>query len=387
MSTAKTPPHNTVIDARQAIFDKIFKENQELRNRNQELKQTLENFEGLAREREAQHQRFEVLEEKILKAETLNRLAVEVQKCLAADFTIPIANIALLETVRKDSGIDFQIILEQTSPETEGSPLPALTSISETMYQRFFPNHALMITQNPAQNLIELFEYEAASEPVIGSAAFIPLLSHARTIGVLNLASPDPEKFIPGTPTDAVESLGRKLAMVIENNLLTAQLQTLLRTDPLTKLYNRRVLDEVLPIEFARANRYDHPLSLIMIDLDDFKPINDNYGHAAGDQILQAVGALIKNNLRRHDIGIRYGGDEFTIILPDTDRQQAQMVADKLTELAGKSKISVNPETGISFKISAGLATCPDFPATSAEQLQEAADKALYAIKESKKTR
>ncbi len=385
MSTKKTTPHNTVIDARQAIFDKIFKENQELRNRNQELSRTLENFEGLTREREAQHKRFEVLEERILKAESLSSLAAEVQKRLASDFSIPIANIALLENVRKSSGIEFQNIFEQTNNETEVSPPPALTTISEAMYQRFFPNHSPMITQSPAQNLIALFEYESTTVPDIGSAAFIPLFSHTRTIGVLNLASPDPEKFIPGTPTNAVESLGRKLATVIENNLLTAQLQTLLRTDSLTKLYNRRVLDEVLPIEFARSSRYNHPLSLIMIDLDDFKPINDKYGHAAGDQILKAVGTLIKDNLRQHDIGLRYGGDEFTIILPDTNRQQAQIVINKFTELAAKSKITLDPETSISFKMSAGLATYPDFPATSAEQLQEAADKALYAIKESKK--
>ncbi len=385
MSTNKTTPHNTVIDARQAIFDKIFKENQELRDQNQEINRTLKNFENLAREREAQHQRFAILEEKILKVDNLNSLATEIQKYLATEFAIPIANIALLEDVKQSSGIEFQNILEQINPETQLSPPPPITSISEDDYQRYFPNRASMVTQNPAQKLVSLFEYEPETAPDIASAAFIPLFSHSRTIGVLNLASPDPKKFVPGTPTNAVESLGRKLATVIENNLLTAQLQTLLRTDPLTKLYNRRVLDEILPIEFARSSRYNHPLSLIMIDLDDFKPINDNYGHAIGDQVLQTVGALIRNNLRQHDIGLRYGGDEFTIILPDTNRQQALIVINKLIELAAESLIAIDSETSINFKMSAGLATCPDFPATSAKELQQAADKALYEIKESKK--
>jgi len=385
MSTSKSTPQNTIIDAKQAIFDKIFKENQDLRDQNKELKRILNNFDCLAKEREAQHRHFENLEERILKADNLYSLATEVQKLLATDFSIPIANIALIDSVKKSSGFIFQNFLEPVSSESKRELSVSITEICEADYNRMFPKHTPLITRNPAPALIELFKSGADNVAEIASAAFIPLLSRSRIVGLLNLASPDPDKFIPGTATDAVEGLGRKLATVIENNLLAAQLQQLLRTDPLTKLYNRRVFDEILPIEFARASRYQHPLSIIMIDLDDFKQINDTYGHAAGDKVLQMVGELINNNLRQHDIGLRYGGDEFTIILPGTDYQQAQSVIDKITRQTNDCKISINQKTDIKIKISAGLATYTEDKMDSAQSLQEAADKNLYEIKRRKK--
>ncbi|MCK5681436.1 sensor domain-containing diguanylate cyclase [bacterium] len=381
MSINNPKSQNTVIDARQAIFDKIFKENQDLRDQNQELSRTLSSFEGLAREREEQHKRFEELEEKILKADNLNNLAAEVQRRLATEFDIPIANIALIDSVQKSSGLEFQHVLDSVDKVQKTGINPTITSISKDDYERLFPKHSPLVTLQPDPALVALLKTSSD----IGSSAFIPLLSRSRTVGTLNLASPDPEKFIPGTATDAVESLGRKLATVIENNLLTAQLQKLLRTDPLTKLYNRRILDEVLPVEFARSSRYNHPLSLIMIDLDDFKLINDNYGHAAGDLVLEEVGSIINNNLRQHDIGLRYGGDEFSIILPDTNHQQAQTVINKLTKLAANNKIIFDQNTHIEIKMSLGLATYPDCQATSAKTLQKAADKDLYKTKNSKR--
>jgi diguanylate cyclase (GGDEF)-like protein len=259
----------------------------------------------------------------------------------------------------------------------------AISSISEDDYNRLFPEHATIITKNPDPALLALFESltPAPETTEIASAAFIPLLSRARTLGILNLASPDSEKFIPGTATDAVENLGRKLATVIENNLLSAQIQQLLRTDPLTKLYNRGVLDEVLPIEFARASRYNHPLSLIKIDLDDFREINNIYGHATGDQVLQEVGTLIISNLRQHDIGLRYGGDEFTIILPDTDSTEAQKVIDRLTHLVADKTIFIDQNIQLQIEMSAGFSNFPDDPATSAQTLLEIADNNLYEIK------
>ncbi len=384
MSVDDKPQKSTVIDVRKAIFDKIFKENQELRDHNQELIRTLSNFEELAGEREAQHKRFENLEESILKAVDLNNMTHELQRKLTDEFTIPVANIALIESVKNTIGLEVQEILESSDNDQESNLSSAMTFISELDYNRLFPRHHPLITAHPDPVLLALFEPLDQTDK-IASSAFVPLISRNRAIGTLNLASPDPQKFTPGSATDAVESLGRKLATVIENNLLMAQLQKLLRTDQLTGLYNRRTLDEILPIEFARAQRYSRPLSLIMIDLDDFKLVNDHYGHLAGDQVLAETGSLINSNLRQHDIGLRYGGDEFTIILPDTNHQQGRTVITKLMKIAAATKVQVEPDTHLQIQLTAGLATYLDGPATDAEALKKTADKDLYRNKEKKK--
>ncbi|MCD6430110.1 MAG: sensor domain-containing diguanylate cyclase [Deltaproteobacteria bacterium] len=385
MSDDNKPQKSTVIDAKKAIFDKIFKENQELRDRNHEFAQTLANFERLAEEREAQHKRFEDLEVTILEADDLVNLASELQNKLSTDFAIPMANISLIEKVKNGIGIEFQELYKAVDENQESKPAPTMTFIKGNDYNRLFPQHLPLVATHPDPVLIALFDSLNKNGQSIESSAFVPLISHGQAIGTLNMASPDPEKFIPGTATDAVENLSRKLAIVIENCLLTAQLQKLLRTDPLTGLFNRRTLDEVLPIEFARAHRYDHPLSLIMIDLDDFKLVNDRYGHPAGDKVLAEIGEIISNNLRQHDIGLRYGGDEFTIILPDTNHRQGQAVISKLTKIAAAAKVNVDQNTSLPIKLSAGLATYPDNPAVDAEALKKVADNDLYKTKNKKK--
>ncbi len=384
MSDDKKPQKSTVIDVKKAIFDKIFKENQELRDRNHELAQTLANFEELAREREAQHKHFEDLELNILKADDLASLASQLQNKLSTYFAIPMANIALIEKVKNDLGIEFQELCKTLDEDHENNPSPTITFLKKNDYNRLFPQHLPLVATHPDPVLLALFDPLSENES-IASSAFVPLISHSRVIGTLNLASPDPGKFIPGTATDAVESLSQKLAIVIENCLLTAQLQKLLRTDPLTGLFNQRTLDEILPAEFARAHRYGHPLSLIMIDLDDFKLVNDHYGHPAGDKVLAELGSLISTNLRRHDIGLRYGSDKFTIILPDTNHQQSQAVINKLTKIATSTKIQVDQDTHLTIQLSTGLATYPESSATDAEALKIAADHDLYRTKEKKK--
>jgi len=228
MTSNASKPKNTIIDAKQAIFDKIFKENQELREQNHELNLILENFERLAREREEQLNHFESLEERLLDTNDLGSLATAVQKILTADFDIPITSIALIEGIGKESDTNLNNVLETVVETQKLKPAPVLSLISIENYKRLFPGEKPLVTQQPDPVLINLF----ATTSEIASTAFIPLLSRARSIGILNLASPDVEKFIPGTATDAVEKLGRILAMVIENNLLENRLQQLQESKP-----------------------------------------------------------------------------------------------------------------------------------------------------------
>jgi len=220
---------NTIIDAKQAIFDKIFKENQELREQNHELNLVLENFERLARKREEQLNHFESLEERLLNTNDLASLLTATQKILATDFNIPIASITLIEgDMGKESDTTLDSLLETVAETQKLSPTPVLSLISVENYKRLFPAQKPLVTLQPDPVLINLF----ATTTEIASAAFIPLLSRSRSIGILNLASPDAEKFVPGTATDAVEKLGRILATVIENNLLETRLLQLLESNP-----------------------------------------------------------------------------------------------------------------------------------------------------------
>ncbi|MBN2706834.1 MAG: sensor domain-containing diguanylate cyclase, partial [Deltaproteobacteria bacterium] len=385
--SAESNSKNIVIDANKALFEKIFKENQELRESNQELSRTLTTIEKLARERELQHKKFAELEDTVLKAVDLEAMLRELKKLLKDEFSIPIAGLSLIGNIESVVSLKGQQIMISTPAASDDEPqsLPGLSFIGKEDYQRFFPNNSPLISNGYNENLQALLESANLETLPIGSYALIPMLSRGRALGLLNLASPDPEKFVPGTATDAVESLGRKLATVIENSLLMTQLRKLMRTDQLTGLYNRRAMDEILPLEFARARRYNHPLSLIMIDLDNFKQVNDRFGHTAGDRVLAATGKLIKDNIRRHDTGLRYGGDEFTIILPDTDQEQGRLIIEKLRRLAILTTVTSDCGNNLEIKMSAGLASFPATPAADADDLKKAADLNLYQDKEKRK--
>ncbi len=117
-----------------------------------------------------------------------------------------------------------------------------------------------------------------------------------------------------------------------ENARLFAEVQRLAVTDPLTGLFNRHKLNEALESEIERARRYDRPLSVMMIDMDDLKHINDTYGHAAGDEVLKRVADIIRNFIRKVDVPTRFGGDEFVVILPEADIKESARVAARIHE-------------------------------------------------------
>jgi diguanylate cyclase (GGDEF)-like protein len=150
--------------------------------------------------------------------------------------------------------------------------------------------------------------------------------------------------------------------------------------DPLTGLGNRRQFDQRLAEEVARARRYSEPLSLAMIDLDRFKDINDQYGHVVGDTVLAAVGVLLAGSLRSADIACRYGGDEFSVILPQTSKTEAWVVAEKLRSELHELVVHSKDGTAIPVYASLGVAAY-SADHESAVNLLEAADAALYRAK------
>jgi len=157
-------------------------------------------------------------------------------------------------------------------------------------------------------------------------------------------------------------------------------LKQLSNTDPLTLLYNRRYLMETLEKEMMRAVRKGTQLSLIMIDIDHFKKVNDTYGHQNGDQVLMAVADTFRTGLRLYDFPSRYGGEEFVLSLPETPHEDALMVAERLREKV-ESLLFTGDLLGLKTTVSIGVSTYPDCSVNSVDDLIKKADKALYRAK------
>jgi two-component system cell cycle response regulator len=164
-------------------------------------------------------------------------------------------------------------------------------------------------------------------------------------------------------------------ALINENKQLFEEVQRLAVTDTLTGLFNRRKLQESLNIEVERAHRYRRPLSLIMIDMDRLKEINDTYGHTAGDEALKLVAEAIRVSIRKVDLATRFGGDEFVILLPEADYQEANTVVNRV-----KKEIKARVFKSGTLSVSIGVVQWkPEF--TTSELFLQAADGAMYETK------
>ena len=162
-------------------------------------------------------------------------------------------------------------------------------------------------------------------------------------------------------------------------------LRTQSRTDPLTGTLNRRAMDEISLAEISRSQRTTSPFSVLIADLDNFKRINDSHGHLAGDAVLRQFAALLTANLRSHDTLVRYGGEEFLVLLPETDREEARATAEKLREVTAQQAFEID-EITVHVGVSVGVATL-ELPDDDWSHLLRRADTALYDAKDGGRNR
>ncbi|MCM3881667.1 MAG: GGDEF domain-containing protein [Vicinamibacterales bacterium] len=219
--------------------------------------------------------------------------------------------------------------------------------------------------------------------PPVAIAAF-PLRCRARTIGALIALDPTPASTAPELPASVLSSLRVVLeapALAIDTTMHLQRAEALSVTDDLTSLYNSRYLNQVLRRESKRASRSSRPLSLLFIDLDGFKGVNDKHGHLCGSRALVEAAAVIRGCARETDMCARFGGDEFAVVLPETGSEGAIAVAERIRERV--SSHSFLAGEGINYRLTAsvGVAALPEV-ATTAEELIKAADMAMYRVKD-----
>ncbi|MEH6450577.1 MAG: GGDEF domain-containing protein [Oleispira sp.] len=152
--------------------------------------------------------------------------------------------------------------------------------------------------------------------------------------------------------------------------------------DPLTQVFNRRALEEIINIEHSRSLRNESPLAIVMLDIDYFKRLNDRYGHSVGDQVLVSIAGLLVNNLRGYDSVARFGGEEFIILLPNTDVDNARVIAEKLRERIASHDYQIKDNRTVEVTASFGVTSC-DLAKESWLNVLDRCDRALYLAKES----
>jgi diguanylate cyclase (GGDEF)-like protein len=208
----------------------------------------------------------------------------------------------------------------------------------------------------------------------------LPLIVKGEAIGLVELTSCSRPTSDPGQITLA-RTMAHEAAMALENARLYEIARNLADRDPLTGFFNHRYLHERLSEEIVRAVRNRQPLSVIMLDLDDFKLVNDTFGHVYGDQVLVRVADLVRSTLRASDVAARYGGDEFALILPETGRDEAARVADRILEAFQASPFVAEGRRPVPIGASIGIATHP-FDGRSATDLIAIADLGMYDAKD-----
>lgn len=213
-----------------------------------------------------------------------------------------------------------------------------------------------------------------------GQRIYMPIGTKARLLGLLVAELPPPGRSLDPDELNTIRLLSSQAGIAIENARLYETTERLSRTDGLTQLYNHRFFQERIKEEFKRSDRFGQTLSLLMIDVDDFKRINDAFGHQAGDDVLQRIARVVRDSLREVDVPARYGGDEFAIILPDTGLREAIEVGERLRRSVEKYPFTA-AGTPVSLTLSLGTAARLPQSAERPEDLIKMADQALFQAK------
>ncbi|MDQ3974590.1 MAG: sensor domain-containing diguanylate cyclase, partial [Actinomycetota bacterium] len=222
----------------------------------------------------------------------------------------------------------------------------------------------------------------APGEPVAVHQLAVPMLGRGQVIGVLSLLRDDAGRPFSKDDLDTLGTFAVQASVATENVMLHREAQRLSVTDPLTGLWNFRYFQLQADRELESATRFQRPLSLAIIDIDHFKPINDRYGHQVGDEVLVELARRIRDSTRVPDVVARYGGEEFVVLLPGTDLDGALSTAERIRLAVVGSPVTVSHSvtTSLAVSCSAGVAEFPRHGRTVAGLVRNA-DAAMYSAK------
>lgn len=329
-----------------------------------------------ARELDALHSATSAL----LSTLDLNELLSEILD--AAQSAIAAAERGALHLVEPDTGkLEIRATLNYKDPRIARISHPNGTDYPSVVVRNKKPLliHDALTNPEAAHNL---HDKQTGS---FRSLIIAPLFYGEDVIGTLSLTAARPFAF---TKEDLrlLVSFATTTSAAIQNAMLHAKVQTMAITDPLTEQYNRRGFFDLAQREMERFSRYHYPLAAIMLDIDRFKEVNDTYGHRTGDRVLRALAERITQNIRQVDILGRYGGEEFAILLPETELFKACEIAERIRSAVANQPIVETEQGPVSVSISVGVTRATKATTTLAELLEQA-DKALYMAKEKGRNR
>lgn len=350
----------------------------DLNAQNRLLKQRLADYMEEARKNERKLRRFQSLE---LKLVSLNSILELLEAILRPDPT----NVSwdMVSLLLFDPEYELQRILKDEGINLDEMPSLMFVSSMEEMEELYSASLFPSLGGYRSSKHAKLFQH-GRKKP--SSVALLPLVRYGRLIGSLNIGSHDKDKFIRGVRTDFLEHFAAVVAICIENGINTERLKRQGLTDTLTAINNRRFFDQRLKEEAEAAGRSGQALSCMLLDVDHFKRVNDTYGHQVGDLVLREVAAIIRAQLRGSDVLSRYGGEEFSALLANTDTDEAEEVAERIRQAVEEREFNVPDFAPFSITISIGVATLKTAADTTLDKnvgdmLVGQADRVLYDAK------
>ncbi|MCF6281363.1 MAG: DUF484 family protein [Candidatus Polarisedimenticolaceae bacterium] len=355
--------------------------NLEIQNR--KLRQRLAELTSDAEHNDRVLQRFHERELELLTSESLPELLLSLTEGLKSSF-----NVETVTLILHDPDHELRHLLHNT-----GTPAEAFPHVQ--FIDNFDTQHTICTTlEHPWLGPYLSPEHDQLfpSCPRLQSVALVPIIRHKRLHGTLNFGSSSMDRFTRHHASDFLHRLATIGGVCLENATNHERLLITGMTDALTGLHNRRYLDRRLGEEVSRTQRYHQPLSCIFVDADHFKRVNDNYGHAAGDAVLREISSRIRSCLRASDIAVRYGGEEFCLVLPQTSLFDAKRLAERIRLKIAAEPIPTDRGLPLEITISLGVSEIPEkVSAQQGDNLGEAlianADAALYEAKEGGRNR